>query len=188
MVEPSIFGIGYPKSGGHSLAKSLELIGVERVIHVGHETFHNGQGLVESMTRNKNRGLKAFSGIECNAVVDWPVCDWFDTLLREYIDAKFILSFRPPQDAALSWVRMVASQPGRHNNPRNYSQFEAYAKSHIDRVFEAFSAMPERLLFLDMRDDDETKWKLLCQFVGAAVPANPFPSEFSHREWQVANA
>lgn len=185
MAEPSVFGIGYPKSGGHSLAKALERIGFGKVIHVGHETFHRGRGLVESVTRNKDRGLKVFSGIDCDAVVDWPVCDWFDVLMNQYREAKFVMSFRPPQDAAISWVRMVASQPGRHTNPRNYSEFEAYAKSHVDKVFGAFSGMPERLLFLDMRDDDETKWKLLCQFVGADVPADPFPSEFGHKDWQV---
>ena len=122
--------------------------------------------------------------MDADSLIDWPICDWFHLLADHYPAARFILTFRPPHDCAFSWVRMTNAQPGKHDGALGYADFAHYAQRHVDEVIERFRRDPRRLLLLDMRDTDETKWKLLCGFLGKPVPAGAFPREFCHDEWQ----
>lgn len=185
MANPYIFGIGVAKTGSHSLAAALELLGV-CTKHIGHECYHGRGEWLAVMKSNKAAGRLLCAGIDADALIDWPICDWFDVLADQYPHAKFILSYRPPHDCALSWIRMTMAQSARHVGARGYAEFANYAVAHVDAVWQRFRRDPSRLLLLDMRDADATKWAALCQFLKKPLPlANtPFPQEFRHDEWQ----
>lgn len=185
MASPQIFGIGVAKTGSHSLTAALELLGF-RTKHIGHECYHGRNELLALLKRNKAAGKNLCEGVDADALIDWPVCDLFNALADQYPHAKFILSYRPPHDCALSWIRMTMAQPGRHVGSRGYKDFAAYATEHVDSVWRRFREEPARLLLLDMRDADETKWAALCQFLQKPQPSKgtPFPQVFLHDEWQ----
>lgn len=183
-MTPHIFGIGAGKSGGHSLAKALELLGLNAA-HIGHETFHGRPHIQETILANVAGERLALTGIDgYDALVDWPVCEYWYLLRDQYPDAKFILTYRPPHDCAMSWVRMCLTQksiPG--GSPDGYAAYAEYVEQHVDAVARGFTRFPERLLILDMREAATAGWKLLSRFLGREPPAGvPFPREFTFEE------
>ena len=44
---------------------------------------------------------------EFDAFVDYPIHAIYQKLYDDNNDAKFILTYRPPHDVALSWLRMM---------------------------------------------------------------------------------
>lgn len=106
MSKPDyVFGIGPPKSGTHSLAKCLSGMG-RNCIHVG-SMMKNQKNIVgDKMMSNKNKGKEPLDGIDCDSICDWPTNRLFKELDEAYPSSKFILTYRNPDECALSWCRM----------------------------------------------------------------------------------
>lgn len=180
MARPHIFGIGEGKSGSSSLNAALRILGF-RSAHTGQR---ESEGLRMLLADNSRSGVELLSGIDdLEALVEMH--EYVAELDEQVDDAKFILTYRPPDDAALSWCRMLSE---RHEQfPRCWASFESFAakvRRHIDRVVTRFYGRPERLLILDARDDDAVKWRLLGTFLGVPVPDCPYPRAFDHSDWQ----
>jgi hypothetical protein len=186
MSKPFIFGVGSAKTGGHSLAEALRVLGFNAV-HLGNDAYWGGNYKQRLIANQKAGGdlLAGFDGVD--AVVDSPVWQFFDLLLDQNPDAKFILSYRPPQDAAMSWVRMLHKQkneiPGHCLS--TVRQFREEAERHIDRVFSRLLQDTDRLLVVEMADPSEYKWQQLSDFLGKPLPTDTttFPHEFGHRSY-----
>lgn len=185
---PWLFGIGTAKSGTNSLNKALGIIGIESR-HCGGDVESGNTDVVDTIFKNKSSGKALLDGIrDIDALIDWPIHELYRDLAEQYRDSKFILTYRPPEDIALSWIRMVqysgldkdgSSWP---SYTRTYAGFRDYAERHISGVLEYFSHQPDRLLILDCRDPDEHIWKELCNFTDRPkrkVVAK-YPSAFSH--------
>lgn len=186
MANPAVFGIGVPKSGGHSLSAALSQLGMS-VVHLGHDEWAGGS-LKRLFETNAGTNQPLCNGFPaCDGVVDSPVWQNVPALSRQYPAAKFILTYRPPHECALSWVRMLHKRskaiPPEWN--RSYKTFLDAAVYHVDAMTEMFLQDRERLLILDMADPPQYKWNQLASFLGVAMPANPeaFPHEFSHRTY-----
>ena len=188
MAKPWIFGIGSGKTGGHSLAAALYTVGL-KASHVGHECYHGRTFIRDTMLANKANRRSPTDGIDgIDAIVDWPVHEMFRELDSSVRGAKFILTYRPPDDCAISWCRMIGEN---HKNvgpgwPKGFKKYGEIVRSHVDSVLQHFFGRPESLLILDARDSSKTKWKLLGDFLGVETPADkPYPKEFDHEQWQV---
>ena len=180
-MTPWLFGIGTSKSGGHSLADALSVLGL-RAKHVGHELFHGRRELLEAL---KAGDMARLEGID--AIVDWPMSEMWPSIMQSQPESKFVLTYRQPHKCALSWCRMMIDQPdvAAGQEITSYSEFVRQCEGHVDFVLRSFIGKPDRLLILDMDDTDETKWRLLARFVGSNPPSGlPFPRSFSHDEWE----
>ena len=184
--RPHIFGIGSGKTGGHSLSEALRILGFNSQ-HVGNRCYYGDTYIRDTMLKNKSNGdcpIDGISGID--AIVDWPVHELFVQIDRCVPNAKFILTYRPPDDCAISWCRMIASQHERVGLgwPRGFIEYADVVRKHNDAVVRHFFGRPERLLILDTRDSSETKWALLSRFLGVSAPDKEYPHEFNHAEWE----
>jgi hypothetical protein len=187
MARPWIFGIGAGKTGSNSLAAALSQLGFVAK-HVGDENYWGRSPYLQVLRDNIKNGRSVCDGIEdVDALIDWPIWSQFRSLDEQIEEAKFILTYRPPDDCALSWCRMIADQ---HTNIRpgwitSYTEYADEVRRHNDLVMRHFLGRPEKLLVLDIRDDDETKWKLLGKFLGVnAAGKGKYPKMFCHQEWE----
>lgn len=185
--SPWIFGIGVGKTGSNSLAAALIELGFTAK-HVGDENYWGKSFYLQRLRDNIKEGKFVCDGIKgVDALIDWPVWSQFRQLDAQVPAAKFILTYRPPDDCALSWCRMIADQhekikPGWVTSYRKYAD---EVRAHNDDVMAHFLGRPEKLLVLDCRDDDETKWKLLGKFLGVDVGGRgEYPKKFCHQEWE----
>ena len=184
---PYIFGIGAGKTGSHSLAFALKKMGF-RTHHTGHENYEGNKDVWNKLTFNQYHGrhpLEGITGLDC--LVDHPVWEMFKEIDQHVETAKFILTYRPPSDCALSWCRMIADKHTQFkDDPVNeYKLYEDKVRNHVDSVLTHFFGRPQKLLVLDARDPDQFKWKLLQQFLGKPAPINqPYPHRFNHKDWQ----
>lgn len=187
MGKPWLFGIGAGKTASHSLAEALCLMGLQ-VVHVGNKCYHGDTFVRDVMLENKIHRRSPTDGLAgLDAIIDWPVHEMFREIDKTVPEAKFILTYRPPDDCALSWCRMIADQ---HTNvgpgwTKGYIEYADMVRRHNDAVMRHFFGRPEKLLVLDVRDKDETKWSLLGRFVNRPAPDAPYPRSFDHAGWQL---
>lgn len=184
--RPYIFGVGSGKTGGHSLSEALRILGF-RSQHVGNRCYYGDTFIRDTMLKNKANGDCPIDGIGgIDAIVDWPVHELFAQIDRCVPGAKFILTYRPPDDCAISWCRMIASQHERVGLgwPRGFIEYADIVRKHNDEVVRHFFGRPESLLILDTRDSSKTKWALLSKFLGVSPPDVDYPHEFNHAEWE----
>ena len=182
MARPYIFGIGWAKSGGHSLDAALRTLGIESV-HLGHDE-HGGGTLKKKIQDNQQAGREVLDGINgIEALVDSPIWQFFDLIDEQVPEAKFILTHRPPAEIGWSWVHMVHRQGKKFSGPSDYGTAKASAEKHLNRVCQRLLGKRDRLLLLDMRDPPAYKWQQLCKFLGKQLPAetDSFPHEFDHK-------
>lgn len=195
MGIPFIFGVGAPKTGSNSLAAALELLGFHAV-HLGAKFFHLEPNWLNTVQKNIAAGICPVENIDCDAIVDWPIHEKFKELDKAIPNAKFILTYRPPHDCALSWVRMTSIQHRKYapmikNNGADYVSYRRRVElttNHVDDVLRYFWGRPHKLLILDCRDADETKWELLTDFLSVPCPekGTPYPHDFDHAKKQIS--
>lgn len=188
MGKPYIFGIGAAKTGGHSLAEALRRMGFAAQ-HVGNRCHHGEPFIRDALLKNTARGDCPIDGIEgIDAIVDWPVHTMFRELDRGVSQAKFILTYRPPDDCAISWCRMISRNHHSVGDrwPKGFTEYADIVRKHNDAVVRYFFGRPDKLLILDARDRSETKWRLLSQFLGVTSPSGDYPHEFTHEKWEKA--
>jgi hypothetical protein len=90
-----IIGAGFPRTGTNTLRESLEFLGFNKTYHMKQllihpENLHYWTTLSETGTTDWE-GL--YNGYE--ATVDFPCYPWYKQHMKQYPDAKVILSLRP---------------------------------------------------------------------------------------------
>ena len=187
-VKPYIFGIGKPKTGSNSLCDALQVLGLN-CYHTGRANKHNDRALHNQLLTNNHQREAPLKHIDSkyHALVDYPIHAIFKELHEDNPDAKFVLTYRPPDDVALSWCRMMQhkKQPLAERLPTNFEKFSNEVRRHCTEVFEYFMPYPGSLLVLDSRDADAVKWSLLAKFLNKQPPKDkPFPHSFNHENWE----
>jgi hypothetical protein len=146
---------------------------------------------------------RIYEGYE--SAVDWPTACFFQELLEEFPDAKFVLTQRDPvrwaesfgatiykllagkdqaPDEMRAWLDMASEVIARTGFPPGLDQgglVKAFV-SHNEAVKKTIPA--DQLLVFDIREG----WKPLCDFLGVPVPTTAFPRT-NHREefWDRVN-
>ena len=90
-----IIGAGFPRTGTNTLRESLELLGFSKTYHmkqllVHPENLHYWTTLKETGTTDWE---SLYDGYQ--ATVDFPCYPWYKQHIKQYPDAKVILSVRP---------------------------------------------------------------------------------------------
>tara|TARA_R100000654_G_scaffold56792_1_gene83192 strand:- start:394 stop:966 length:573 start_codon:yes stop_codon:yes gene_type:complete len=190
-MKPHVFGIGTGKTGSNSLCVALKKLGLS-AYHCGNETYHKNGNLHSQVIKNFNENTDPLRGVDgVHAILDWPIFRMFKAIDATVPQAKFILTYRNPDECAISWCRMVSQQHEKNKSwltkdNRSYKNYAAMVRNHNDSVLEHFFGRPDQLLILDINDRDETKWRLLKNFLGVTKPIDePYPNEFNHKDWQV---
>jgi len=93
-----VIGAGFPRTGTNTLRESLELLGFNKTYHmkqllVHPENLHYWTRLSETHTTDWE-GL--YGGYQ--ATVDFPCYPWYKEHMKQYPNAKVILSVRPFED------------------------------------------------------------------------------------------
>ncbi|MGH2498001.1 MAG: sulfotransferase family protein [Ktedonobacteraceae bacterium] len=189
--ELKVIGAGFGRTGTLSLKHALEELGFGPCYHMT-ELFERPVANEQWAAIVRGEPVDwhtVFEGYQ--ATVDWPACAYYRELMQVYPDAKVLLSVRDPE----KWYESVANtiyQAPRQNSDHALSvhgrmvsaliwqstfddRFEDkdYAISvflrHIEEVKQQVPA--EKLLVYDVKEG----WEPLCAFLGAGVPAKPFP-------------
>src|SRR5687768_7450999 len=191
-----VIGAGLGRTATFSLKFALEHLGFGPCYHMS-EVFAGAR-------RNVPLWLDAIDGrpdwdeifVGFRSTTDYPACTWWRDLAAHYPDAKVVLTVRDPD----SWFESVSEtifsqgmQGSLVGTPLGDMMqgviFDAFGERIRDRAFmsEWFvrrnqavidALPPERLLVFSPKDG----WEPLCAFLGAPVPAGPFPRVNSRDE------
>lgn len=189
-----IIGAGYGRTGTTSLKAALEMLGFTRCYHM--IEVHRDPSHVERW-REAGHGASIdwealFEGYA--AAVDWPSCNFWQSQLEAFPEAKVILSEREPDrwyDSVMNTIypasrAMLQSESQRMREAGEMSdeliwqgifdgrmEDKQYAigryLAHNDRVRR--EAPRERLLVFDPSQG----WAPLCDFLALPVPDEDFP-------------
>lgn len=119
-----IIGAGLPRTGTNTLRESLQKLGYEKTYHmkellVHPEDLHYWKTLCTTGTTN----WKAlYNGYE--ATVDFPCYPWYKEHMKQYPEAKVILSTRPFEQ----WYSSVYSTIWQAQNPSKSQKLEMSQK------------------------------------------------------------
>nr|ADC96654.1 hypothetical protein [Streptomyces sp. SN-1061M] len=183
-----IIGAGFGRTGTLSVKAALETLGLGPCYHMltafeepGHLSLWNAVGRGE-----RADWAQLFAGYR--STVDWPACDHWETLAREYPDAKILLTVRDPArwyDSFSETLAPLWSVESDDPELREYLELVRRItvrtfggrlddRAHAIAVFEEHNrkvraAIPaQRLLVYDVREG----WEPLSTFFGRPVPSD----------------
>lgn len=176
MIRPKVFCIGFQKTGTTSLHAALTTLGYRTAAVVGRDWSAD-------LLRQDGARLCIETAKEFDAAQDMPWPIFFRELDAAYPGSKFILTVRDAEDwfgsianhfgdrpddmQAFIYGRDAAAPAGNKQRYLEiYAQHEAAVRAH-------FANRPGDLLIMDLQSG--AGWPELCGFIGAAIPATPFP-------------
>lgn len=201
-----VIGAGLGRTGTFTLKTALEMLGFGPCHHMV-EVLANPQQVPfwnRAADGEPVEWDEVFAGYA--ATVDWPGCHFYAELAERYPEAKVILSCRDPErwyesmseTILKSMVAMgLGASPIPDEHPMRFGGviipqktfgFD-FSRDNVIAAFERHNAevartiSPERLLEFEAVQG----WEPLCDFLGVAVPDEPFPRTNSREEfWQHA--
>jgi hypothetical protein len=187
-----VIGAGVGRTGTYSLKLAVNKLGLGPCHHM-EEVLHN-MSVQVPLWSAALAGIPdwraIYDGFE--SAVDWPTACFFRDLVKEYPSAKFVLTHRSPESWADSFGATIYKlTTGKDQAPPEMKAWLDMADGVIaktgfpsgldrDGLIEAFVAHNEavkaaipasQLLVFEVREG----WEPLCAFLGAPVPAEPFP-------------
>jgi hypothetical protein len=198
-----VIGSGFGRTGTMSLKRALDQLGFGPCHHMEEVFAHpeqvpHWQALVAGGAVSWEN---VFAGYRTQ--VDWPGAHYWRELAGAYPDAKVIHTARPEE---LWWksfsgtIGVLLADPGQLPFPPHmrdmmavavrivgeqtfggsFADRDAALAAYRRRTAEVLAAIPaDRLLVFDVADG----WEPLCRFLGAPVPAMPFPRVNAPDEW-----
>ena len=190
-----IFGIGPSKSGTHSLWEALNTLGV-RCLHFGNDHYLTTQkqpdAIASSLKAHKNieKKLPFLTGIpEYDAYIDWPVHEIDPAVLdKQYPDSLFILTYRNPDDVALSMARMWLTFQRDKKHSTNYEYYADRARRIYTRALTFAASLPDRFLIIDTCVPGAVNTKKLAKFLDIPACDKKWPHGFNHQDWYQKDA
>lgn len=199
-----IIGAGFGRTGTNSLKIALEQLGFGPCHHM-FEVRDNPEQLPEWEAAARGEPVDWDAMFRnYRAQVDWPGAAYWRQLATHFPDAKVILSVRDA-DAWFDSVQatigpFMTTMRGKHDNPHANAIAEMCARfivqdifgdqlndrDHATRVFNAHArevceTIPaERLLIYETGGG----WEPLCEFLGVAIPDQPYPLTNSTQEFR----
>ena len=202
-----VVGAGFGRTGTLSLKFALEKLGFDKCYHMM-EVFGQPEHRASWLKAHRREPVDwdgLFEGYQ--ASVDWPSCNFWREQLAHFPDAKVILSLRDPErwyDSVMNTIYPSSMESLKSDDPdaRRGAEWaneiiwqgvfdgRMEDKDHVLDVFNRHnesvkSEVPAgRLLVFEAADG----WDPLCEFLGVAVPDEPYPrvnttEEFTSR-WQ----
>lgn len=175
--RPKVFCIGFQKTGTTSLYAALERLGYRTAAVAGRDwtaerLAAEGAALCIDTARNYDAAQD----------MPWPI--FFRELDAAYPGSKFILTVRDPG----KWFASIEGHFGANEGEMqafvygrdaaapagNKARYLETLGAHEVAVRAHFADRPGDLLVMDLEAGDG--WAKLCAFLGAPVPAEPFPA------------
>lgn len=186
-ARPKIFGLGLSRTGTRSLTAALHVLGFDTV------HYPIDRSTLDTLARGDARFplLEHYDGL-----TDITTIPYFAELDRLHPGAKFVLTVREPSGWLAScrnhWAGRPSHEEGEgeahrvHMEVRRFlraavygayemsdERFLAVYARHVEAVRRHFTGRPGDLLELDLCGGQG--WEKLAPFLGAAIPAQPFP-------------
>ena len=191
-----VVGTGLGRTGTKSMQTALGMLGFGPCHHMI-EVFQHPQSM--QLWIEAGEGCPAWEAIfeGYSSVVDYPGAAFWRELTSYYPDAKVLHTVRDPDqwfESVHATILAPDSLSRRETDDvtgRFFAAIRRRVPSQVDdravmtdffrRHTEAVTAAiaPERLLVFEVGEG----WDRLCKFLGAPVPAEPFPSENSRAEF-----
>jgi hypothetical protein len=182
-----IFFIGFNKTGTVSLLHLFwDILGYEgKVIHGGGATRERQNYDLMGITDQTKDLSEEFDRLGDKLLNQWAVyldtnwiSDNFETLYKNYPNAKFIFNTRNEDDWVESNKRHRSQLSEETRKEGNWEDFDEkverdYHRKHTKRVLDFFKDKPDELLVLDICGGDG--YDKLCPFLGIDIPDEPFP-------------
>ncbi|MCZ4409135.1 hypothetical protein O3Q51_09960 [Cryomorphaceae bacterium 1068] len=201
-----IIGVGVGRTGTYSLRMAIN--------QLGYGPCHHMEEVLKNMEVQVSRWSEALNGKAdweaiyngFNSAVDWPTAGFYRELIKEYPNAKFILTERSPKSWADSfgstiykllegradapekmheWLNMVNKVTTKTGFPDGLDREGLIAGfiAHGKAVREAIPA--DQLLIFQVKEG----WEPLCQFLDKPVPNESFPHSNNREEfWELVKA
>uniref|UniRef100_UPI004072FD80 Sulfotransferase family protein n=1 Tax=Streptomyces sp. TaxID=1931 RepID=UPI004072FD80 len=187
-----IIGAGFGRTGTLSVKAALETLGLGPCYHMLTTFEEPGHLRLWNAVSRGERVDWAEIFARYRSTVDWPACDHWETLAKEYPEAKVLLTVRDSErwyDSFRQTLAPLWSAESADPELAEYLDLVRHITAHTfggrldDRahaiaVFEEHnrrvraSIPSERLLVFDVREG----WEPLCAFFGRPVPPDtPFP-------------
>ncbi|MFZ5616426.1 MAG: sulfotransferase family protein [Pseudomonadota bacterium] len=175
-ARPKVFCIGFQKTGTTSLHAALTRLGYRTVAVVGRDWT------AERLAKD-GAALCIATARDHDAAEDMPWPVFFRELDAAYPGSKFILTVRSED----RWFASIEKHFGDRANEMqafiyggdaaapagNRARYlDVYAKHERD-VRAHFADRPNDLLVMNLEAGDA--WPMLCDFLGAPIPREPFP-------------
>jgi len=187
-----VIGAGVGRTGTYSLKLALNQLQFGPCHHMEEVLFNLPAQLPlwQAAADGRPDWRAIFEGYE--SAVDWPTAAFYRELHAVYPSARFVLTVRDPKrwvesfsqtiykllaesgqlpDEMRNWLKMGKAVIAKSGFPDglDLAQLEKAFVAHNDAVRAAIPA--RQLLVYQVRDG----WAPLCEFLGAAVPSEPFP-------------
>ena len=201
----TVIGAGVGRTGTYSLKLAINQLELGPCHHMD-EVLHNMPVQVplwSAAASDQADWSQIYAGYK--SAVDWPTACFFRELVKEFPNAKFVLTLRDPEkwtdsfsatiykllagkdeapEEMRDWLEMAAAVIAKTGFPAGLSREELIRgfNAHNEAVKEAIPA--SRLLVFEVKDG----WQPLCDFLEVPVPDTDFPRT-NHREefWDRVN-
>lgn len=191
-----VVGAGLGRTGTNSLMTALEMI-LPGECHHMYKVFVNDEGETWRDIGRGNLGLLDELMTRYVAAVDWPSSAYWQELAARNPDALILLStresgekwFKSASDTIFQGIDETPEGPWRdmiHELFANRFTSEFLVKDKAIAAYEAHNANvratadPDRLLEWQPGDG----WEPICERLGVAVPAEPFPHTNSTEDFR----
>ena len=194
-----VIGAGFGRTGTDSLRHALNILGCGPCHHM-HEIMESER--LADLWQEKTDGADVpwstiFEGF--GSTVDWPTTHYWRELVETYPDALVVMTYREPESWWASFSKTIL--PAIHNT-RDGSDGKAMAwrvvgewaldgrphdKDHVIDIYtrhieEVRRSVPSgRYLEMSLGEG----WERLCEALGLPVPAEPYPSGNTTRDFRV---
>lgn len=194
-VRLAVLGVGMGRTGTASLKVALEQLGFGPCHHML-ELFQRPGSAERWLARARGEAVRwdeLLGGYR--SAVDWPSAWFWRELVRDFADARVILTVREPEgwyDSISNTIFKALEQPLPENDLAARGQrlmakdiiveraFDnrPHDKAHVLARYAEHNAQVQRvvpaarLLTYDVADG----WAPLCAFLGVPVPDTPFPT------------
>jgi len=180
--KPKVFCVGMFKTGTTSFGEAMRVLGYRAHAHFI-PLLDNLSGYFDLDPRQFLPFEKRIRGIadEFDALADAPWMYLYRELDHWYPNSLFVLTLR--KDAATvarsdrDWWDTQGLMPrwlAEVGSPPTAAMFIERYERHNENVRRYFRDKPRQLLEICWEQEPRS-WQRLCEFVGAAVPAAPFP-------------
>lgn len=199
-----VIGAGWGRTGTESLKIALEQLGFDKCYH-GFNLFNDGRKLKywkELHAAGTTDFETLFSGFQ--AAVDFPSAYYYRELMRQYPEAKVILTVRD----ASKWYESAANTIFKDPDPIKFPILKFLGRlstklSYIPQIYYHIQTFLFKEAFQGKKDDKEAMitlfnewiedvkrtvpaekllvydiqqgWEPLCDFLNVPVPSTPFP-------------
>ena len=171
-----VFCIGFPNTGSTSMRAALKQLGYKTAGPLGLD-----QPLDALHAFALEMCLQTAQTVEAAAGEPWPL--FYKELDKAFPGSKFILTTRSCE----AWSKTLAhslSEPGQamtaffvgeeHATADGEEHWRTVFNTHNSDVRAHFADRPDDLLCLSA--EEPFLWGPICEFLGAKVPATPFPA------------